>query len=88
MNLVQNERILLACFIPYYFGQEKVVRGGRGDVEWTPKLRYDCHLVWCAVTQKAGERVSETIPCEIAEAGGGTRPLLERNIPHTSTFII
>ena len=87
MNLVQNERILLACFIPYYFGQE-VVCGGRGDVKWTPKLRYDCHLVWCDVPQKAGERVSEGILCEIPEAGGGTRPVLERNIPHTSAFTI
>lgn len=56
MNLVQNERILFACFIPYYLGQEKVVCGGRGDSKWTPKLGYYCHLVWCAVTQRGKKK--------------------------------
>lgn len=59
MNLVQNERILFACFISYYFGQEKVVCGGRGDSKWTPKLGYYCHLVWCAITQRGEKRVSK-----------------------------
>lgn len=27
MNLVQNEGILFACFIPYCYGQEKIVMG-------------------------------------------------------------
>lgn len=58
MNLVQDERILFACFIPYYSGQEKVVCGGRGDSKWIPKLGYYCHLVWCAATQRGGKKIS------------------------------
>lgn len=48
---------------------------------WLPSSVMCCN-------SEGGERVSETILCEIAELGGGTRPLLERNIPHTSAFTI
>lgn len=84
MNLAQNERILFACFIPYYFGQAKVACGGRGDVKWTRKLGYYCHLVWCTVTQRGRKRVSvRQSYLKLQRLEGGKRGLLGRNIPHT-----
>lgn len=69
MSLVQNKGILFACFIPYSYGQEKIMpeeEGGEGKQNRTLKLGYYCHLVYDALVP-GREQECETPQAEIAE---------------------
>lgn len=45
MNLVQNERIYLHVLFHIILDRKRLCGAGRGDVKWTLKLGYYCHLV-------------------------------------------
>lgn len=85
MSLVQNKGILFACFIPYSYGQEKIMPEEEGGRETKRNSETGLLLpssVRCTCTGK-GTRHHKL---RLQRLESGTRALLPRNTLQASAF--
>lgn len=90
MSLVQNKGILFACFIPYSYGQEKIMPEEEGGRETKPDSETGLLLpssVRCACTGGGSKNVRHH-KLRLQRLESGMRALLPRNTLQARAFTV